>query len=99
MMDLDFLWIRGDTHLVTNLIKDWKTGDPFDPDGHVIRLLKPDNTQQGDDMTSPTKNGVGDYEQEVTVPADAVLGWWIIDWQIVIGTKVGTKRIRFKVIE
>jgi hypothetical protein len=70
----------------------------MDPDSQAIRLLKPDETQEGVDMTSPTKNAVGDYHQDVDIPALAVEGEWKVEWEITVAAKLSTERIPFRVV-
>lgn len=93
--------IRGDTVRFENTITDYD-GGPLEPDSHVIQLLKPDGTQEGDDMISPS-GSAGSYTQDVDIPIDGPHGEWVLEWQIFVGVaedaKRSTERTRFRVVD
>lgn len=94
---LKIVVIRGSTIRAENVIKDFD-GTKIDPENHAIKLLKPDGTQQGDTYISPTKTAVGEYYQDMTVPADGVAGEWSVEWKITKSAKDSIERVRFKVV-
>ena len=95
---LERVVIRGNTIRIPALIYEYDQTTPLDPDSHAIRLLKPDDTQEGGDMTSPTQNGAGDYHQDVDIPATAEEGEWKVEWEITELGKKSTERIGFRVV-
>jgi len=88
---------RGNTIRIPALITDYD-GSAMDPDSHAIRLLKPDETQEGGDMTSPTQNGTGDFHQDVDIPETGVEGEWKVEWEISVSGKLTSERIPFRVV-
>jgi len=95
---LKIVVIRGSTIRVTNTIKDFD-GNLLDPDSQVIRLLKPDGTQEGSDYTSPTQTGTGVYYQDITIPSDGPAGEWTVEWKVTANLKDSIERVKFKVVE
>ena len=95
---LKIVVIRGSTVRIANTIIDFD-GEPLDPDSHVIRLLKPDGTQEGSDYTSPTKIEKGVYYQDITVPSDGPAGEWTVEWKVTANLKPSKERITFKVVK
>jgi uncharacterized protein YfaS (alpha-2-macroglobulin family) len=89
--------IRGNTIRIPALTTNYD-GSALDPDSHAIRLLKPDETQEGVDMTSPTQNGTGDFHQDVDIPETAEEGEWSVEWEISVSGKLTTERIEFRVV-
>lgn len=69
----------GDRFRIDAEIKD-ADGALVDPDTHSIVLKDPGGTQSGAAMTSPTRNGLGDFSQNVDVPSDGVDGIWMVEW-------------------
>jgi hypothetical protein len=94
---LKIVVIRGSTVRIESTITDFD-GAALDPDSHVIKLLKPDGTQQGSDYTSPTKTATGEYYQDIAVPADGSAGEWSIEWKVTKSSKDSIERVRFKVV-
>jgi len=95
---LKIVVIRGSTIRVQNTITDFD-GDALDPDSHVIKLLKPDGTQQGSDYTSPTKSATGVYYQDISIPSDGAAGEWTVEWKVTASSKDSIERVRFRVVE
>jgi len=94
---LKIVVIRGSTIRAENTIKDFDEA-LIDPDSHIIKLLKPDGTQQGTSYTTPTKTAVGKYYQDMTIPVDGVAGEWSIEWKVTYSAKDSFERIKFKVV-
>jgi len=95
---LKIVVVRGSTIRVTNTITDFD-GNALDPDSHVIKLFKPDGTQQGSDYTSPTKSATGVYYQDITIPSDGDAGEWSVEWKVTKSAKDSIERVKFKVVE
>lgn len=101
------VYIPGDTAIFDNTITDLPTpigtGEAIDPDSHIIKLIKPDGTQEGENMITPNGgNGSGNkgyFWQAVLIPEDAPTGEWILEWQIFINLERNTERIRFRVVD
>ena len=95
---LKIVVIRGSTIRAECVFTDFD-GTSLDPDGHIIKLLKPDGSQQGSDYTNPTGSG-GTYYQTMEIPVDGAAGEWSVEWTATItGEGSSTERIRFRVVE
>jgi len=94
---LKIVVIRGSTIRVENVIKDFD-GALLDPDSHIIKLLKADGIQQGTDYTGPTKTAVGNYYQDMAIPADGTAGEWTVEWKVTKSSKDSIERVQFKVV-
>ena len=100
------VYIAGDTAIFDNTITDLPapigSGSAMDPDSHVIKLIKPDGTQSGVDMSPQGGAGsasTGYFWQKVAISADGPPGEWILEWQIIVDTEKSTERFRFRVVD
>ena len=97
---LEHVVFAGDTFTLDAVFKDYDQ-NPMDPDTHSIKLFRSrDDLMIGDEMTSPTQNGTGDYSQFITVPVDVEdEGAYHVRW---VGAKAGqskTREYHFKVVK
>lgn len=104
-------FLAGESRMVEATITDYPPpigdGLAFDPDTHIIKLLRPDGTQEGDDMTSPSGGGpgnIGTFWQEITIPAGSAedptpTGEWMVEWWVSVAGKLTPERIRIKVVD
>lgn len=69
----------------------------IDCNDHVIKLMKPDGVQKGDDYTEPTNNADGSYTQDIIIDEDDLSGIWSIDWRIIYNLKPSRDITNFKV--
>lgn len=109
-LELEIL-IAGESRMVLATMTDYPPpiGDeaPFDPDSHIIKLLRPDGTQEGEDMTAPDgglPSNEGSFWQEITIPAGSTesptpTGEWIVEWWASVAGKLTPERIRFQVVD
>lgn len=95
---LEIAVIRGSAIRVSNSIKDFDD-TAVDPDSHVIKLFKPDGSQQGSNMTGPTKDATGEFHQDIAIPSDGATGEWMVEWTITLASLDSIERIVFKVTE
>lgn len=93
-------WDRNETIRVTNTFRD-ENNELYDPDTIELYIYDPKdglysvvNTTDGDIRKLST--GVWGYD--FNIPADAVTGWWIVNWTaIVIGSQNDVTKAQFKV--
>ena len=87
---------RGNTVRIYNSIMD-VDGNAVSPDSHAITITDPN----GDTVlssTSPTYDPqTGKYYVDYTIPDDAVLGNYTVEWKIVKGTNKARKTLEFAV--
>jgi len=109
-VELEMMMV-GESRMVVATITDYPPpigdGAAFDPDSHIIKLIKPDGTQEGDDMTSPSggsPDNKGTFWQEITIPAGSTenptpTGEWLVEWWVDVAGKLTLERIRFQVVD
>ena len=88
---------KGSTIRIRNTITDFN-GSLIDPDTHEIKIYDSTSALQAT-LTTPTKEDIGKYYVDYTIPADALAGSWKVVWEIDKGGQKAVEVLRFAVEE
>ncbi len=94
----DYLVEFEETFEIEATCTDFDNETKIDPDSHLIKLLKPDGTQSGDDAITPDRESLGIFTQRFSIPVDGPAGIWIVKWVYDVSGEKKPKKIRVKVV-
>ena len=84
-------WDRNETVRLTNIFKD-NADELYDPDSIELKIYDPTSALSVT-VTTPLEitinPSVGTWSYDFDIPADGLLGWWVVEW---IGTTVTPSR-------
>ena len=88
---------KGSTIRIRNTITDFD-GNPMDPDSQEIKIYDSKGSLKAT-LTTPTKEDIGKYYIDYTVPEDGEAGSWKVVWRIDKGGQAAVEVLRFAVEE